>query len=540
MAAVVLLSLPAYAQLTDQTPVLSTVAALPGGSPRLGEYVSVRAGSLYAGAPNAGQGVVGTPTNQRGAIVSRRLSSTGWAPAYTSLPQSCFPGGGTERCFFGEGITLGADRLYIYSRGISLAGAQTGLVHEVALQPQPPAVQGVLRGPVNPLGFPSGWFAMSASDTTLAVGAPNHGLPGGQRGRVFIYEMDSLAGPRLVQQIVAPASGDPNGASSFGRSLSLDGRLLVVGEPDSSSHGGRVHVYECAGGHWSLQQTLESPLGPAQASRFGGAVAIDSGSGALAACHVPTGLLPVSSGQGRAWIYEPTAGGQYSLRATFGPVESSTLTYPAWIGASVAIDDKRLVIGGPYEPVNGVHCGAVQVIEREPSGWTRTARLVPRADPLPGDQESRFGASVAIDGGWVAVGQPDWTSASQYRAGRAHIYAIDQGARICTPLQLGTPELRLVPSTETNTISVVVQGAPSRLGALLVSSPGAPITGNPPWLCIGRPSRVFPLTTGSTGLAVLSGIDAQSARGLSFQYVQFGGAQPNPGPRAPSDAVTFH
>lgn len=77
-------------------------------------------------------------------------------------------------------------------------------------------------------------------------------------------------------------------------------------------------------------------------------------------------------------------------------------------GDSVAVSGDTIVVGARYHDAQGNDSGAAYVFVRPAGGWagtlTETAKLLP-TDGVAGDD---FGASVAIDGGTIAVGAIDF------------------------------------------------------------------------------------------------------------------------------------
>lgn len=86
----------------------------------------------------------------------------------------------------------------------------------------------------------------------------------------------------------------------------------------------------------------------------------------------------------------------------------------AEFGTSVALQETTLVVGA-HRNSNGK--GAAYIMEKGAQGWTQLQRLEPETLGLG----ARFGASVAIDGEWLAVGAPNDTGASML-TGAVYMY----------------------------------------------------------------------------------------------------------------------
>jgi len=78
-------------------------------------------------------------------------------------------------------------------------------------------------------------------------------------------------------------------------------------------------------------------------------------------------------------------------------------------GAAVAIDGDMAVVGAPYDDVpcydgDAVDQGSAHVFTRSGGVWELA--VTPEYDPDHCDDSDRYGATVAVSGGWVVVGAP--------------------------------------------------------------------------------------------------------------------------------------
>ncbi len=73
-------------------------------------------------------------------------------------------------------------------------------------------------------------------------------------------------------------------------------------------------------------------------------------------------------------------------------------------GSALAIDQEQLIVGAPFNAlgITSARQGAAYVYSRTGSTWSEDFRLTAN----DGDDDDRFGAAVAIDGDWAAVGAP--------------------------------------------------------------------------------------------------------------------------------------
>jgi hypothetical protein len=102
---------------------------------------------------------------------------------------------------------------------------------------------------------------------------------------------------------------------------------------------------------------------------------------------------------GAAYVYERIGD---SWQQTAQLLSTASIRTSSLFGWSVAIDGNIIAVGAWNEDIPGDQFGAVYVYERVGGTWTQNAKLV----PLSGDDQERFGHSVAVSGTRIAVGAP--------------------------------------------------------------------------------------------------------------------------------------
>jgi hypothetical protein len=85
-----------------------------------------------------------------------------------------------------------------------------------------------------------------------------------------------------------------------------------------------------------------------------------------------------------------------------GMLQASDRTAADDFGASVSIQGDWLAVGAPLDDPRGTNSGSTYLFQNGAGGWTQTAKLV-ASDAGTLDQ---FGASVSLAQGWVLVGSP--------------------------------------------------------------------------------------------------------------------------------------
>ncbi|MCA9753313.1 MAG: FG-GAP repeat protein [Gemmatimonadetes bacterium] len=218
----------------------------------------------------------------------------------------------------------------------------------------------------------------------------------------------------------------------FGRDVALDGDTLVVGAPTSTLLGhpatnGFARAYVRSGTTWTPQAVLTASDAAARDS-FGGSVDVDGDRIVVGAVG---GLVPGSSPPCRAgavYVFERT-GTQWSETAVFRGDASQCSTLGSDLGpqfgAEVALEGDRFVVGSPtFETgVPGQHRGAVHVYELESGAWVETTRLT---SPLSfSSHVSGFGSKLALDGERLGVGNPIAATALGIVVGAVHLYEFD-------------------------------------------------------------------------------------------------------------------
>jgi len=254
--------------------------------------------------------------------------------------------------------------------------------------------------PASPYAFGA---AISASGDMLLVGSPYRDYA----GRVAYGETLSppaaclyshTAGAwKLIGQVTA---ADPMLSEGFARSVALASNSLAVGAPGHENGDGPVHAFDL---QLRSGPQLDSPdrVGDLFAE-YGVGLAVDDQ-------HTVVGA-PLQDDSGSVHIFDRT--GVTTLR---GP------TPREGFGRSLAIAGDTLVIGADGAFSNEQLAGACYVYRRDGSGaWVEHCRVAGR---VPGEE---FGAAVAFDGHRFAVGAPGRADNLRLAKGRVDVYEITQ------------------------------------------------------------------------------------------------------------------
>lgn len=230
----------------------------------------------------------------------------------------------------------------------------------------------------------------------VAIGAPGE-TAGGQTGAGAVHIFRNVGLGWQFFQRVTEAS--PRAGARFGSAVSLDGDRLVVGAPGAE----RVGVYRYNTINWAVETQIVGP-DASGASEFGAAVDVDDPYVVVSAPAV-----------GQAWVfYRGPVGWQSQgrLRPRSGVAEVG-------YGAAVAIFGDVIAVGSSGEDVGGViDAGAAYMFRRTDTRWTQQRRVRAQTPVVGG----RFGASVALVGETLVVGESGRAVAGVERAGSASVF----------------------------------------------------------------------------------------------------------------------
>ncbi|WPO98634.1 hypothetical protein SFA35_18620 [Pseudomonas sp. HR96] len=248
----------------------------------------------------------------------------------------------------------------------------------------------------------SGRLSLSADGTTLVDAQPSLGL-------VHVYSRNDNWQRRTL-------GTDQSGSSKFGAALSLsaDGSVLVVGEPQAVQEGigvaGAVHIFERSGQTWEPEPvrrtTLYAPT-PRVGDQFGTAVKL--------------------SGPGHHLLIRGNSGVHVYHWAELWSTKTSILasTFPGGdgFGSDLAISDDGtyVLIGLPQSDLTGNNAGAVysvRLFKDEVIG----RRIILPPSPWPG---SLFGTQVCMSGDseTVAVSAPYAMKSNGTANGVVYVYS---------------------------------------------------------------------------------------------------------------------
>lgn len=202
---------------------------------------------------------------------------------------------------------------------------------------------------------------------------------------------------------VSPAVNDQRGFA-----IAVDGEWMAIGArlEDLGStlrNAGAVHLFLLEEGTWKEQASVTSS-NPQENGQFGFAVSLRNGTLAVGepGAEGGAGAAHIFVLNGSLWTQAP------NVEARFGDRQ---------LGRSIAIDEEWLAVGAVSS--HGDSLGVVHLLEKV-EGWSPRASL--GGDPA--HPEERFGQSISLRDGTLAVGAPGADGSK----GAAYVFELSDGA----------------------------------------------------------------------------------------------------------------
>ncbi len=243
-------------------------------------------------------------------------------------------------------------------------------------------------------------------------------------------------GEELKVSIVSETISD-----TFGYSIDIDHAHLVVGAV-AEGQSGSAYLFDATTGT-ELVQFIPADALPNNAS-FGTSVAIAGNVVAIGASKDNEN----GSGSGSAFLFDATTGTQI---AKLLPSDGQGNEF---FGHSIDIDNNVVAVGAFRGSNGGIASGAAYLFD------ATTGNQLMKLVPSDGELNDYFGASVAIDNGFVVVG-----AYADDGIGSAYIFDAQTGAQLAKLLPDGDPGLRAFGMSVAIADDTVVVGDPLEMGA---------------------------------------------------------------------------
>lgn len=348
----------------SQTAILAPPS--PTNVASYGNAVAVSGGTAVLGA-TGGYSASSTP-----AYVFRAGAGT-WAL------EAALPPDGPIPPYFGTSVAASGSSVLVGAPGFD----QTGAAFVFTFPAGAWALQARLDNTGTTRGDAFGSVVVVDGDT-MAVGSPGDDTLSA-RGSGSVTVFGRTGGVWTAQQKLVPEPGD---ARRFGRSLALEGDLLVVGAGEYYFSSGSVYLFRKSGS-WSQEQKL-TPT--ATNTDFGASVAT---SGGTVLVGEPNAEVDGVYGAGAVSAFvRPAAAWVVQQR-----LKAPTPEYYSRFGTGLALGGDTAVIGAPDSAPRAY------VFRRSSGVWTSRQEL-------RGDQAGEaFGTAIALYGSAIAIGSPGDNSA---------------------------------------------------------------------------------------------------------------------------------
>ena len=254
--------------------------------------------------------------------------------------------------------------------------------------------------------------SVSIQGLLLVAGAPFNDVNGKiDVGSAYTFANDGTA---WTQQFhIQVESGQAKDGDHLGWSVSLSGNTVLVGAPDddkgNKADTGSVYVFVRAGNVWNRQTRIQNPDGRA-GDRVGSSVSLFANSALFGSDgHDFNGASP---NRGKVLFYQRTG----TAWALGGSLVASDGVAGDRFGASVTLSGPLAVIGAPQA---ASAAGKGYLFGNPGTGFAQLDTVV-ASDNAAGDT---FGASTSFDSGRVVVGAP-LADSTGMDAGAAYVFDV--------------------------------------------------------------------------------------------------------------------
>jgi hypothetical protein len=300
-------------------------------------------------------------------------------------------------------------------------------------------VQAELRPPLQSAPFDHGRGEQVAlSGETAVIAAPFSPNPAGfAAGTAFVFVRNIATWSAQVQLFGDDGGGSFQANADFGAAIAIDGNTIAIAAPryDTApfSDSGAVFIYSRTGVNWSQAQRILPPS-PNTTGNFGIALALE---GDYLIVGEP-GNLNGSDTAAVAYVYQ-RASGSFALLQTLSAQNANA---PTEFGTAIAISGSKLLIGAPNEDFADPErfIGAAYVFNRQGSGLYGAGIQIKAPSASERQQNSRFGAAVALDGNLALVAATNFSTATLASAGRVFSYSVQAAPALLQRLESAQPE----------------------------------------------------------------------------------------------------
>ncbi len=236
-------------------------------------------------------------------------------------------------------------------------------------------------------------YSLDLNDFGIWVGALTKETGDKTAGSCYFFGYDGTAWAEGVH-IVAPVA---HVGGSFGYDIKVDdaNTRLIIGAPTEDAGGiteaGKVYVYTRANTTWT--KSIELYLTSALAYDHLGVSIAQQGETLVLGAPGADGDV---TGGGQAYVVDRDSLGNWNLTAYLAATASNAGRF----GQSVSISGDSLLIGSPNHSSSLSLAGVAELYVKTKGVWTLSDAIT----PLQAETDGQFGASVALDHGYLFVG----------------------------------------------------------------------------------------------------------------------------------------
>ena len=290
------------------------------------------------------------------------------------------------------------------------------------------------------VAFGSFGMAVAISGDTIVIGAPNsHDLPG--LAYVFVRPPSGWSGDLIESAKLTPSIRELG--DTFGASVAIHGDTVIVGalhfhNTSANPHPSDAYVFVKPAGGWAGALNENAKLTASDGSpddQFGWPVAVNGKTVVIGAPRdEQTEGVPF---EGAAYVFVKPAGGwagalteNAKLRGGFGRGSGNPL-----FGTSIAVRGDTVVVGAPWQDVNGnVNEGAAYVFVEPAGGWAGTPTHRAKLLSPAGSRGDHMGTSLAISKDTIFVGALGEEFVFQPGRGAVYVFVKPAGGWTGRPL----------------------------------------------------------------------------------------------------------
>ena len=244
--------------------------------------------------------------------------------------------------------------------------------------------------------------AVSIDGRLGIIGAPQRDEAAANSGAAYIF--DVLSGQQLMKLV--PEDGQAS--VGFGNSVAIQGDYAIIGamlDGEAGRSAGAAYIFDAKTGQQLRKLTASDA---AAGDEFGVSVDLDNGV-VLVGSHM--------NGPGAAYLYDVLTGRE------LGILRAEDAAPDDLFGVAVALDGGKALIGARYDDDAAIASGSAYIFD------IQTLQQLQKLTPHDGDRGDRFGMYVDIDGNRAVV-------ASRYdddvikSSGSAYVYDVETGIEL--------------------------------------------------------------------------------------------------------------